>query len=131
LVYSTIESKIARENKLKCVYEIILQKGAVNLQLPNNVYVYIPKVDRVDKVYQVQQDKEFYDTQVSSQQSYTVIKVNQGSALLGVVVQTTYMPLWAIILIVALSAVVIGIAVTIFIIVRRKTKEKYSRYDKI
>ncbi|MBO5910434.1 MAG: hypothetical protein J6Q15_02880, partial [Clostridia bacterium] len=130
-IYTTIEPQIAQGEKLKSCLEIIMQVNSINIQLPEGLYVYIPKINKITKVIQVPEEKVSETLEYSQQTEYTIIKVAQGEALIGVIVHTTYLPLWAIILIVIGGIILVGILVIIFIIIRRRTKRKYSVYDRI
>ena len=130
-IYSLIESDMKQGEKLKNCFEVILQVNSVNLQISDGLYVYIPKTNKTTKVVQVYQDDACESLKFGNQGDYTIVKVVKGEALLGVVADTTYLPLWAIILIVIGALLLVGTFVVIFIIVRRKTKNKYSKYDRI
>ena len=130
-IYSGIEKHVDKGEKLKICYEVILQLDGINQLIPQGLYVYAPKVNKTTKVLQVPGDTSSQNLQFAQNDGYTIIKVTKGEALIGVVVRTTYLPLWLIVVIVLLSATGVGIIVTLFIIIRRKTKRKYSSYDKI
>ena len=108
-----------------------MQVGAVNQLLPEGVYIYIPKVNKVTNVIQIPTGGETASLDYASQDDYIVIKMQQGEALVALVVHKTYLPLWLIITIIGASVAFVSVMVSIFVAVRRKTKQKYSRYDKI
>ena len=116
---------------MKACYEVVLQVGSMNLTIPEGLYVYIPKINKVTQVVQVFKEGETQSLEPKGQDIYIVVKVTEGDAKFAVITNTTYLPLWAIILIVVASAVFIGVMVLIFIIVRRRTKNKYKAYDRI
>ena len=130
-MYSAIEGQISQSEKLKNCYQIIMQVGAVNQLIPDGVYVYIPKVNKTTKVIQIPTGGEPSSLEYLPENEYIVIKMQQGEALIAIVVRTTYLPLWLIIVIIAASIGGVGVIVAIFVAIRRKTKQKYSRYDKI
>ena len=129
--YTIIEPEISQGEKLRNIYEITMRVGAVNQLVPQGLYIYIPKVNKVTKVLQVPDEDQIQELKSLPDNDYTIVKVIRGQAVFGVIVRTTYLPLWAIILIIVAAALVVGIFVVLFIIIRRKTKQKYSKYDKI
>ena len=130
-IYGLVGTDIKRNEKLKACYEVVLQVGSMNLTIPEGLYVYIPKINKVTQVVQVFKEGETQSLEPKGQDNYIVVKVTEGDAKFAVITNTTYLPLWAIILIVVASAVFIGVMVLIFIIVRRRTKNKYKAYDRI
>ena len=130
-IYSLVETHVSQGEKLKEIYEVIIQVGSVNQLVPEGAYVYLPKAKKVTKVVQVPDEQDSQNLDILPQEKFVVVRVGEGEALFGVVVRTTYLPLWAIILIVIASALVILVIVMTFIIIRRKTKGKYKSYDRI
>lgn len=129
-LYSIVESEISRGEKLKYCYEITMRVGFVEQLVPDGLYVFIPKVNKITKVVQVT-DNEKSPIEYLLQNNYTILKVGRGDGTFAVVSRTVYLPLWLIILIVCLILLLITIIVMIFILIRRKAKQKYSSYDKI
>ena len=74
---------------------------------------------------------EIQELDYVSQEKHTAIKIETGEGMFSVLVNTTYIPLWAIVLIVAAALLLLLIIVIIVILIRRKAKKKYSAYDKI
>lgn len=131
LAYGSIEPQIGEGEKLKACYEIVIQVGSVNLSVPEGLYIYLPKPGKVVKVLQLPDEDNTVKLELSKQEDFSVVKVVKGDALFGVVARTTYLPLWSIILIIAGALLLIGGFVAIFILFRRKAKNKYSAYNKI
>jgi len=130
-LYSQVEREISQDEKLKIGYGIVLRVGVVNQLLPEGVYVYLPKAKKTTQVIQKVDDNKFENLDFTSQKNFTVVKVKTGQAEFAMVVSTTYLPLWLIILIIFLALAIIGLITFVFIAVRRRSKNKYSSYDKI
>jgi len=130
-MYSRIEGEIAKGEKLKICYEIVLRVGVVDQLVPQGLYVYLPKVNKTTKVLQATSADEIQELDYISQEKHTAIKIETGEGMFSVLVNTTYIPLWAIVLIVAAALLLLLIIVIIVILIRRKVKKKYSAYDKI
>lgn len=131
LAYSVVEAYMEQGNKMHIAYELLVQVGTVTQSIPEGAYVYLPKVKKVTQVIQMPSSQESESLEIQLNEEYTVVKVLEGEAFFGVIVKTTYLPIWAIILIVVGSITIVGILVTVFVIIRRKTKQKYSKYDRI
>lgn len=129
--YSWIEGQISQGEKFTECFKVVIQVDGVNLKVPSGLYVYMPKVNKVTKVIQVPNNDMYFNLEYAQEANFIVVKVQQGEALFGITARTTYLPLWAIILIVIGSLILIAIMVFIFILIRRRTKNKYSSYDKI
>lgn len=130
-LYSRLESQIERGQKLKICYEVVLRVGVVEQIMPEGLYLYIPKTNKTTKIIQAVDNENIENIEYSLQKDYTAVKVQSGDAVLGIIVKTTYLPLWLIMLIILLIILLIIIIVLIFMWIRRKAKNKYSKYDRI
>ena len=130
-LYSIVEPEISKGEKLRVCYEVVLRVGVVNQLVPQGLYIYLPKVNKITKVLQVTDGNNVEKIEYLPQDEYTVVRVEQGEALFSIVTRTTYLPLWLIILIICLILLLLAILILIFILIRRKSKQKYSSYDKI
>ena len=130
-MYSVIENSISQGEKLKYLYEVTMKIGVVEQLIPEGLYVFIPKVNKVTKVVQINDGEATTELQHSNQEEYTIIKVKRGDGSFAVMARTVYLPLWLIILIICLILLLIIIIIVVVMIIRRKAKNKYSAYDKI
>ena len=130
-ILSLTEDRILKSENLHAGYEIIVQIGGINQAIPEGLYICLPKVNKVTKVFQKINNQTTESVDYVVRDGYIVVKAQQGRAVFGVVIKTTYLPLWLIILIVAASLVGVGLIVLAFILIRRRSKRKYQRFDKI
>ena len=130
-LYSVIEPEMSRGEKLHYCYEVVLQVNSVNQVVPEGLYISLPKVNKTSKIIQLPNSNNPYSLDFTTQNNETLIKVEGGKALFSLLVKTTYLPLWIILLIIVLSLVVVGLVIGVIIIIRRKTKNKYKKYDTI
>ena len=130
-IFSALETSIVDGEKLRVCYSVVLQTKGVNILIPEGLYICIPKINKVSKVMQVPDDGTSQNLDMYTQDNYIIVRAQEGRAKLGVIANTVYLPLWAIILIVMGSLLLVGGMVLAFILIRRKTRGKYSRYDKI
>ena len=130
-LFAVIEQKMSKGEKLNYCYEVILQVEGVNRIVPEGLYMSIPKVAKTSKILQISNMTLPEEINFTTENSEFIIKVESGKGLFCLVIKTTYLPLWLIILIVVLSLSVIGLIVGVIIIIRRKTQKKYKKYDMI
>ncbi len=129
--YTLIETSMGQGEKLKVCYEIVMQVGSVSQLVPQGLYIYLPKIKKTSKMMQVPDSSTAEKVEHTQNGGYIIVKAEKGEALFGVVINTTYLPLWVIILIVILSLIIVAVVVFIFILIRRKMKQKYKSYEKI
>ncbi|MFQ6723853.1 MAG: YDG domain-containing protein, partial [Clostridia bacterium] len=130
-VYMAVERSVSDTERLIRGYQLIMQVNTLSIQLPEGVFVYLPKTNKVTKVMQIVANDSSVKLERFNNNEFIVVKIVKGNAVFGVVAKTSYLPLWAIVLIVIGSLAVIGGIVVVVIIIRRKVKGKYSRYDRI
>ena len=106
-LYSEIESEVHKGEKLKYCYEIVLRIGGVNQQIPAGLHISLPKVSRTLRIYQFPTSTTFYKMDYTVEDSATTFVARRGDAVFSLVVKTTYLPLWLILVIIALSVIII------------------------
>ncbi len=130
-ILGLVETQILKSENLHIGYEVVVQINGINQLVPEGLYIYMPTTNKVTKVFQNAGNDKTENVEYVVQDGFIVVKAHKGKAIFGVVVKTTYLPLWLIILIVASSLAVVGLIVLLFIIIRRRSKRKYQRFDKI
>ena len=91
----------------------------------------MPAVEKITKVFQKIDNSKTQRIDYFVKDSFLIVKSQEGRTVFGVVVKTTYLPLWLIILIVVGGLGGIGLIVLAVVIIRKRTQRKYQRYDKI
>lgn len=130
--YSKVELKMSKNEKMKYCYKVALVVGGDEQIMPEGLQIYLPKAKKATQVHQQTSDSEnIQEVKFALNDGYIVAKTERGRCVFAVVVDTTFLPLWAIILIVAGALLAVGGMVTVFIVVRIKAKRKYGSYDKI
>ena len=130
-ILGLIETEILKSENLHMGYEVVVQIKGINQNIPEGLYIYLPNVNKITKVFQKTGNEKSESVDYVVEGGFIVVKAHEGRAIFGLVVKTTYLPLWLIVLIVAASLSAIGLIVLIFIIIRRRSKRKYQRFDKI
>ena len=131
-MYSKVQLEMSKNEKMKYCYKVALVVGGVEQIMPEGLQIYLPKAKKATQVHQQTSDSEnIQEVKFASNNDYIVVKTERGRCVFAVVVDTTFLPLWAIILIVTGSLLAVSGIVTVFIVVRVKAKRKYGSYDKI
>lgn len=131
-MYSKVQVEMGKNEKLKYCYKVALVLNNVEDMMDSGLTIYLPEASKATQVHQLSSDNEnVQSVDFVSTSEYIAIKAVDGRCIFGIVVDTTFLPLWAIILIVAGSLLVVGTFVAIFIIIRAKAKRKYGTYDRI
>ena len=130
-ILNLTENRILKSENLQSGYEVVIQVNGINQVIPEGLYICLPNVNKVTKVFQKIDNETTESVDYVVKDGFIVVKAQKGKAVFGVVVKTTYLPLWLIILIVGASIAAVGLIVVIFIVVRRKSKRKYQRFDRI
>ncbi len=131
-MYSKVQLEMDKNEKMKYCYKVALVVGGVEQMMKPGLQIYLPKAKKTTQLHQQTSDNEnIQEVKFASNNDCIILKTEYGRCVFAVVVDTTFLPLWAIILIVAGSLLAVGGVVTIFIVVRVRAKRKYGSYDKI
>ena len=129
-LYSVVEQAMEAKEKFRVVYEVSMQTGVITKDLPEGLYLYMPSVSKLSKVI-LTNGETAEAVKHSVQDGVVIIKTGGSSAMICVISETIYLPLWQILLIVLAVGIIIAVLILIFIIIRRKKKNKYSVNDRI
>lgn len=129
-LYGQVETQMQAGENFNICYDFSIRVGVLNNDIPEGLYIFIPNINKLSKVVQVS-DEEVGLMDYNIQDDYIMVRLDNVDARICLIAQTSYLPLWVIILIVAICAVVVVGVVIIFIIIRRRTKRKYSVNDRI
>lgn len=133
-LYPKIEQYMSAKEKFIVSYEVKLQSGITTIDLPSGLYLYMPEMKKLSKIVLANNDDvELAKYTIDTEENAGMIKIKIGeqSANICLLSQTTYLPLWQILLIVLISGIIIAILILLFIALRNKSKKKYSAHDKI
>ncbi|MBQ3502293.1 MAG: hypothetical protein IJA72_01335, partial [Clostridia bacterium] len=130
--YSRVQDEIEKDEKFKNTYTIyLLNSDGISQSIPAGLYLYLPKINKLEQAIQLVDDDTINTVETLPIDGYSVIKMEPGSGTFAILVSRTYVPLWVIILIVSLSILAVAVFAGIIIIMKHKSKNKYSAYNKI
>ena len=132
-IYNLIASYLTNGRVLEIGMELHFVQNGVELNISNDLYVSLPKVDRLTGVVYLTGENTG-ELVYTEQENTILVDLNQFEEEVNTLLitkQRLLLELWQIILIVIFSLLLLIIIIIIVIITRKRKKERYSVNDRI
>lgn len=131
-IYPQIEGFMASGDRFEVFYELSLKVGGIDKPIKTGLYITLPNANLATTI--VASKGEGFDKYTFEKEEGRIVLQLSSSEVnpkICYLQDVEFLPLWLIITIIAVGLAVIGLAITIFIVVRRKREMKISSRNKI